>query len=126
VAAGGIDELREEGQEEERRFGIEEIDQDALAENVAEIRLADGGFEYAGIAATQNADAQENQIGRADVFYELEGQCRGRQQSGKAECSGGYVKERAGGDTHGGDQACGTAVTDAAANDVQNGGTRDN
>jgi len=124
VAARGIDKLREEGQEEERRFGVEQIDENALAENVAEPGLAAGSFEHVGIAAAQNANAQENQVGSADVFYELKGQRRGSQQSGETERGGSYVEERAQGDAHGGDQAGGTAMADAAANNVQNSGTR--
>jgi len=65
VSAGWIDELRQEGEEEEGSFGVEDVDDDALGEDAGEGGSWRVGRSVEGFVAAKFLDAQIDEIGSA-------------------------------------------------------------
>src|SRR6185437_6432130 len=81
-----IDELRQEGEEEQRRLGIEQIDDEPVAEQP---RMAVSGqllavFRY--IDAPEDLlETQPDEIGGAGIFHDAEGEGGGGEQRREAK-----------------------------------------
>ena len=122
VSARGVHELGEEGEEEKRSFGIEEIDENALTEDAGEAVRYGRRDDVSVCAAHKGTYAEENQIKRSGELDDVKG-ARGRDEDGgEAESSGGGMYEGADGDSGGGDDACFAALADGAAENVKDGG----
>ncbi len=119
----GIDELRQERQEEERDLGIEHVRQHSLAEH-----RAHGGWRHRHLISrsrptSQRTDPKPDEIGGADPLHDLEGDRHGAQQTGEAKRNRQRVHEAARGDAERGDDAGRTPLADAARDDVEHVGT---
>ena len=66
VSAGGIDELRQEREKEQRRVRIQHIDDDALGEHAAESRTLDGDVGHRRRSPGQRLNAEKS-IAKADL-----------------------------------------------------------
>ena len=91
--ARGLDELGEEGDEEDRDLGIEELDEHALEE---ELRAAVDHDLLRLLALEQLARAEVEQVGRSGVPDDGEGGGRGGDQPRQAGGGGERIRERAG------------------------------
>jgi len=125
VAARGIDELGKKGQEEESGLGIEKIDKDALGEDAVEAVGVIGGDDFGRVAAEKSAEAEEYEIGGAKIFNDIEGAGGGGEKSGESEDGGGYMEKSSDGDASGGNDSSEAAVTNGAAEDVEDSRTGD-
>jgi hypothetical protein len=67
--------LGEEGEEEESSFGIEKVDEDALAEDASEAMGHSGGNCVSGCSAEKCAEAEENQIESTGELDDVKGAC---------------------------------------------------
>src|SRR5437870_12362497 len=112
MSAGPVHELRKEGKEENGGLWIQDIHDDALAEDTAEFAscLVSGNLE--GFLSPQLLNTQIDQIRGAEVLHYTEGGRRGDQQSGKAHRRRGHMDERAYANAECRDQTCGAALTD--------------
>lgn len=121
VSARCFHELGEEGEEEERGFGIEKVDEDSLTENAGEAVRYGRRDDLSVCAAYERTNTEENQIKRAGKLNEVKG-ARGRDENRReAEGSGGGMNQSADGDAGGGDYACFAALADGAAENVEDG-----
>src|SRR5579859_1908414 len=121
-AAGGIDELRQKGNEEHSDFGIEHVGDYSLKEDPAQIcrRKAVAGREcMVRVFAEQHPHAQVDQIGGAGITDDVVRRSRSSQQRGQPEGSGGDVHQASGKDTESRDHAGFAALSQAAAEDVE-------
>jgi hypothetical protein len=97
VAAFGCDELRDEGQEEERSFWVEGFGEDALTESAARrCRAFNGGVVLQwDVTRPDHFYAEEDEIGGTGVLDRVEGYGGGGENSGNAEGGGEDVEESA-------------------------------
>src|SRR5829696_6681036 len=74
MAAFGFDELRQEGQEEKRRLGVEQVDDEAVAEQagMAVARQVAVGVDLLG-TTEDLLEAEPDEIGGARVLHDAEG-----------------------------------------------------
>jgi hypothetical protein len=91
VARG--DELRDEGEKEERGFWIQHFGKNALAKSA--LRWARGFDGHFCIARADHADAKPNKICGAGVFDGMKRHGRGGKNRGEAEGGGEDVEESA-------------------------------
>ena len=120
VAAAGGDELRDEGEEEEGGFGIQDFGEDALAESV--LRRGGGNTGEFDVAAADHADAEPNEVGGAGVFDSVESDGGGGEDRGDAKSGGENVKEAADESADGRLEAFASAAGEAARQDVEDAG----
>ena len=122
VSARGVHELGEEGEEEKRSFGIEKIDENALAEDAGDAVRHGRRGDVSVCAAHERTYTEENQIECAGELDDVK--CaRGRDEDGgEAEGSCCGMNQGADGDSGGGDDACFATLADGAAENVEDGG----
>ena len=113
--ARGLDELGQEGDEEDRDLGVEELDEHALEE---ELRATADDDLLRLLALEQLAHAEIEQVGGSGVPDDGEGGGRGGDQPGQAGGGGERIRERAGLDAEHRHDARGAALVEAARDDV--------
>jgi hypothetical protein len=116
------DELRDEGEEEEGRFGIEGFGEDALAEGAS--GWNGGCHRELGVAGADHADAEPDEVGGSGVFHGVEGEGGGGENRGNTESGGKDVAQPADEGAQGRIDSFATAAGEAARQDVENAGTR--
>lgn len=80
MATLGLNKLRQKGEEEQRGFRVEEVDQETLAENASATARLVCAVKIGNARGTEKLlEAQPNQVGRAGIFHHAEGN-RGRRQ----------------------------------------------
>jgi hypothetical protein len=122
VAAFGCDELRDEGEEEERGLGIECFGENALAEGVA-----GWGSRLCGKLGVARADhfyAEEDEIGGASILDGVERDCGRGEDCGDSEGGGEDVEESAEESTDGRLKAFAAAPGESASEYVEDAGAR--
>ena len=120
-----VHELGQEREEEQRRLRVGDIDQDALAEDPVEPRLARRRRSHTRRAIGQRAHAQVDQVGGADQAYGAERERRGHQDRRQPERGGGDVHQRAAVHAQRGHQPRAAPVLDALRHDVEHRRPRD-
>jgi hypothetical protein len=114
------DELRDEGEEEEGRFGIEGFGEDALAEGASGWS---GRYNREfGVAGADHADPEPDEVGRSGVFHGVEGEGRGGENRGNTESGGKDVEQAADERAQGRIDSFAAAAGEAASQDVENAG----
>src|SRR5690606_8995940 len=95
MAAADVDELRQERQEEQRGLGVEQVDDETVAEQPGiaalagrQVRRADGSG-----AGADLLQSQPDQVGRAGVLDDAEGQRRRGQQGRQPQRRGHHVHQ---------------------------------
>jgi len=118
MAERRVHELRQKSKKEQGGLGIEEVDQDALSENVEEPSVAIGGLHQLRIVAAERLNAEVDQVCGAQILHQLECQSGRSEQRGESERGANDVEERSYDDAQDGDESSGSSVADAAADDV--------
>src|SRR5579864_2641919 len=121
VSSRRVDELGEEGEEEERGLWIEDVNHDALREDAGEGGAWGVGRSFEGFVAPQLLYAEVDEIGGAEIFNDAEGGGGRDEKSGEADGGCGGVDESADADAERGNQAGVAALADAASDDVKDG-----
>jgi len=118
VSVGGSDELRDEGEEEQRGFGIQHFGEDALAKSA--VGWSRGFHGHFGVACANHADAKPNEVGGAGVFDGVKRDGGGRKNRGEAESGGEDVEESAYESADGRKDAFALSSGKAARQDIEN------
>jgi hypothetical protein len=88
MAAPDLDELGQEGEEEQRRLRVEQVDDEAFAKQPRMAAGLEGDVDVRMVLAAEYlAQPDPDQIGRARLFDDREGVGRGGQLRRKAERS---------------------------------------
>jgi hypothetical protein len=118
-ATGGIDELGEEGEEEERDLGVEYVHEHGLPVGAREAGRA-GFVSVRGwsVAARERAEAEVEEVGGAEVADGVERELRGGEQRREPDRGGADVDEAAGFDPERGEDGSLPSLLDAAGDDV--------
>ena len=120
MAAGRIDELREEGEEEECGVRVQHVDDHALPEDAVQVvRTLIRDVHQEPVAIEQCPNAEHDQLHRAQPSHDIERERRRYQQRRQAQCGGHHVNERAGADAKHRDETGTTAAAYAARHDIQ-------
>ena len=80
----GADELRQEGEEEDRQFRIEDVDQDRRRDHLRGRARRDVPFSTLSAPLPQRVPGHVEQVGDAEIFQRLEGERAGVQQRRQA------------------------------------------
>ena len=122
MAAAHIDELRQEGEEEYRCLRVEEIDDEAVAEQPRFAKRLQHDIGVRRFDAAKNLlEAEPDQIGSARIFDDGEGQRRRGEHRRQSECCGGDMDERRCMDAEIRDEAGEPTLLDRAPDDVEYG-----
>jgi len=103
VSSGWVDELGEEGKEEESGFGIEDVYHDALREDAGEGGSWRVGRSVEGFVAAEFLSAEIDEIRGAQIFDDAEGRGRGDEERRETDGGCGGVDQRADADAERGD-----------------------
>ena len=122
MGLAGIDELRQEGHEEDRQLGIEEIDQDGGDDHLQRRAPAGRRFDLERAVLLQRHPGEVEQIGDAGILEDLEGDGAGMEQRGKPEDGGSHVGDDAERAAEGGDDAGAGAAREAGGKRVEDAG----
>ena len=114
-----IHELRQEG-EEDRGLRVQEVDHEAVAEDASQ-PLGRGAGVGIRLAGHERADADPDQIGRAQIFHHREGERRGDDQRRQPDRRRGDMHDRAEMDAEHRCQARRAALLHRARDDVEHG-----
>ena len=95
AAETGIDELRQEGQEEDRQFRIEDVEQGSRHGDARQAARLVTRLDLQRAAIANGLPCEPEQIGDAGEFYRLEGQRAGMQDRRDAEDRGQHVRHNA-------------------------------
>ncbi len=121
-----VDELRQEGQEEEDDFGVEDVHEDGLEVDVGEGDFWKGGFiglvECDGIFGEDHAEGEVDEIENPGETDEEEGARGGLEEGGEAQGGGGGVGDEAGREAEGGDDSGGATLGDGPGKDGEDVG----
>src|ERR687893_854759 len=84
-ATRGVDELRQEGQEEERDLRVKYLDQHALRKDARKARRSSGRqlLAFVAVAGQEVLEAEVDEVGRAQPLHDGEGCRRGDQDRGE-------------------------------------------
>src|SRR5579859_1504141 len=121
-AAGGIDELRQEGHEKHGDLGVEHVGDNALSKDPAQtcrLKAVAGGKCIVRVFAEQHPHAQIDQIGGAGITDDVVCRSRSSEQRGQSQGSSGDMHQASGKDTESGNNAGLAALSQAAAQDVE-------
>ena len=95
----GRDELRQEGDEEDRQFRVEDVHQHAVDDDPERRALVGAGLDLQRAVLAQRLPGHVEQVGDAGIFHDLEGERAGVEQRRKAGQRGDQMRhdaERAG------------------------------
>jgi hypothetical protein len=117
----GSDELRDEGEEEESGFRIEDFSENALAKRA--LRWSKNTSYKFGIPGTDHADAKENEVGGTGELDGMKGDGGGRKDRGDTGGGGEDMDEAAGKGAEGGEDSFAAPTGQAAGQDIENART---
>jgi len=118
-----IDELRQEGEDEQRDLGIEQVGERPFAEHPPKAGARQGAIDrHPAVAGPDRLPGEIEQVGRAGIFHHQECRLRVLQDRRHAERRQHAVDEAAGGDAEAGGDACGTALGRAAGDHISHVG----
>ena len=120
VAGRDVHELRQEGEEEERRLRVQHVDDDPLAVDPPQAALAQ--LDPRLVALEQPPDPEHDQVHRARVLHDREGRRRREHERGEPDRGREDVDEPAGRDAERRDEAGAATAVDALSDDVEHGG----
>src|SRR5262249_40489107 len=124
-AAIRVNELRQEGEEEEGRLGIEDVDDDALPVDLRKWSAQSALCGLAVVAREDSPDADRDQVRRSDGLDDGEPLGRRRDQRREADGGRGDVDETARRDAQRRDEPSSPALVDALRDDVRDRRARD-
>src|SRR6266851_1921595 len=124
VAARRHDELRQEGEEEQRRLGVEHVDDDAVQKGAAKVTPLGAPGGDARRPVEQPTHAEKDEIGRPEILDHAERHGGGGEQRGEPRRRRGHVHEGARVDPEHGHERGPAALIDAPSHDVEHGGAR--
>jgi hypothetical protein len=117
----GIDELREEREEEQRGLGIEHVHDDPLREGAAEVPLTAERDLRLGMLREERPQAERDEVHRARDLHRGECDRRGQHERREAKSCGGDVHERADVDAEDRDDAGAASVLDGSRYHIEHG-----
>ena len=118
----GLDELRQEGEEEQRRLRVEDVDDDALGEVPAAAARRPLGIRVGLVGAPeQRADPDHDQVQRAEQLDDGERRRRRDENRRQPERREREMEERADVDPEHRRETGAAALVDAARDDVEHG-----
>ncbi len=120
VAAFGGDELRDEGEEEQRGLGIQRLREDPLAKCALRRRRRKG---HLGVAGANHADAEPYEVSGTGILHGVKGHGGSSENRGHAKRRGEDVKESADEGAQRGMNAFAAAAREGARQHVENAGT---
>ncbi len=117
-----VDELREEGEEEEGDLRVEGVDEDALREDAPEPKVAATRRLDGAVSGEERPEPETDEIRGARVLDDGEGDGRGREQGREPDGCRGHVHESADLDPEHRRDARAPALVHAARDDVEDSG----
>src|SRR3954462_13405457 len=95
MAAAWLDELRQERQKEDRGFGVEQVDDEAVAQQPRMVAVPDNARNLGGFAPAEDLpDPEPDQVGGTDILDGAESQGGGGQDRGQAQGGGRDMDQR--------------------------------